>query len=161
VSARGDGEVGHTRVADELASLLRPVGALFSRRRAEIVLGIAVLVTALVGFAVLGAALDDRTITAHQATAQAELLGGSSWARTLVRFTVAGGEVRVPANGVFYPWGLQPGSAITVEYDVTNPDLVRVAGQGALGNAGPLMLVMVVTWLLLGPLAHRLRRRSR
>ena len=116
---------------DELASLLRPVRVTLARRSAEIVLGLAVLITVLVGFAIAGAAVDDRAITANPATAQAEVLDGSSFTRTLVRFTVANGEVRVPERGVFYPRGLQPGSMIPVEYDVTDPDLVRVASNPA------------------------------
>jgi hypothetical protein len=148
-----------TRVTDELASLLRPVGAALSRRRSEIVLGLAVLITVLAAFAVAGAAVDDRAISANPATAQAEVLDGSSFARTLVRFTVANGEVWVPERGVFYPRGLTVGSTVAVEYDVTDPELVRVAGRSALDSAGPLALITLVSWLVLGPLAMWLRRR--
>ncbi len=154
---RDDG--GGTRAVDELASLLRPVGAALSRRAAEIVLGLAVLITLLAGFAVAGAAVDDRAIAANPAIAQAEVLEGSNWARTLVRFTVANGQVWVPERGVFYPAGLRPGSTVAVEYDVTDPEVVRVAGRGAFGSAGPLLLGVLAGWLLLGPLALWLRHR--
>jgi hypothetical protein len=152
-------DVAGTRAVDELASLLRPVRATLARRAAEIVLGLAVLITVLVGFAIAGAAVDDRAIAANPATAQAEVLDGSTFTRTLVRFTVANGEVRVPERGVFYPRGLQPGSMIPVEYDVTDPDLVRVAGRSAFERMGPLLLVAVGSWVLLGPLAWAIRRR--
>ena len=125
-----------TRAVDELASLLRPVRVALARRAAEIVLGLAVLITVLAGFAVAGAAVDDRAIAANPATAQAEVLEGSNFVRTLVRFTVANGEVWVPERGVFYPRGLQPGDTVAVEYDVTDPDLVRVAGRGAVRQHG-------------------------
>jgi hypothetical protein len=148
-----------TRAVDELASLLRPVRKALVRRTAEIVLGLAVLITVLAGFAVAGAAVDDRAIAANPATAQAEVLEGSNFVRTLVRFTVANGEVRVPERGVFYPRGLQPGDAVAVEYDVTDPDLVRVAGRGAFGSTGPLLLAVLGSWVLLGPLALWIRRR--
>ena len=148
-----------TRAVDELASLLRPVRKALVRRTAEIVLGLAVLITVLAGFAVAGAAVDDRAIAANPATAQAEVLEGSNFVRTLVRFTVANGEVRVPERGVFYPRGLQPGDAVAVEYDVTDPDLVRVAGRGAFGSTGPLLLTVLGSWVLLGPLALWIRRR--
>jgi hypothetical protein len=153
------GTGGSTRAVDELASLLRPVGAVLSRRAAEIVLGLALLITVLAGFAIVGAAVDDRSIAANPATAEAEILDGSSFARTLVRFTVANGEVWVPEKGVLYPRGLQPGNKIAVEYDVTNPDLVRVAGRSALNSMGPLLLGVLVSWLLLGPLVLWIRRR--
>ena len=148
-----------TRAIDELASLLRPVGVVLSRRLAEIVLGLAVLITVLSVFAIAGAAVDDRAIAANPATAQADVLEGSSFTRTLVRFTVANGEVWVPERGVFYPRGLQVGSTIAVEYDVTDPDLVRVAGRSALGSMVPLLLSTLVGWLVLGPLALWIRRR--
>lgn len=151
----GDG----TRASDELASLLRPVGAALSRRTAEIVFGLAVLITLLVGFAIAGAVVDERTIAANPATAQAEVLEGSNFMRTLVRFTVANGEVRVPVGGVFYPRGLAPGDRVAVEYDVTDPDLVKVAGRSALGSMGPLLLAVLVGWAVLGPLAYSIRRR--
>jgi hypothetical protein len=148
-----------TRAVDELAWLLRPVRETLARRTAEIVLGLAVLITVLAGFAVAGAAVDDRAIAANPATAQAEVLEGSNFVRTLVRFTVANGEVWVPEKGVFYPRGLQPGSKVAVEYDVTNPDLVRVAGRSALAGMGPLLAGVLVSWLVLGPLAFWIRRR--
>lgn len=150
---------GGTRAVDELASLLRPVKVVLVRRAADIVLGLAVLITVLVGFAIAGAALDDRAIAANPATAQAEVLDGSSFVRTLVRFTVANGEVWVPERGVFYPRGLQPGSTVAVEYDVTDPEMVRVAGRSALGEMGPVLLAVFGSWLLLGPLAWWIRRR--
>lgn len=150
-----------TSAVDEVGLLLRPVGAALSRRVAEIVLGVAVLITLLAAFAVAGAVVDDRAIAANPATAQAEVLEGSNFLRTLVRFTVANGEVRVPEHGVFYPRGLQPGDRVAVEYDVTDPDLVRVAGRGALSSAGPLALAVLATWALLGPLAWAIRRRRR
>ncbi|OLT13411.1 hypothetical protein BJF78_03630 [Pseudonocardia sp. CNS-139] len=110
---------GRTRAVDELASLLRPAGRAVRRKLPEIVAGFAVLVTALAVFAVAGAALNDRAIAANPAIAQAEVLDGSTFFRTLVRFTVANGEAVVPAAGVFYPRGLQVGQSVAVEYDVT------------------------------------------
>lgn len=148
-----------TRAIDELASLVRPVGRAFVARLPEIVAGVAVLVTVLAVLAVAGAALDDRSIDADPGIAQAEVLEGSTFARTLVRFTVARGETVVPEHGVFYPRGLQVGESVAVEYDVGEPDLVRVAGRSALDGVLPLTLGVVVVWAVLGPLALWLRRR--
>ena len=148
-----------TRAVDELASLVRPLGQFVARRAAEIVTVVAVLVTALGVIALVGAAVDDRAIADNRAVAQAEVLEGSTFARTLVRFTVANGEAVVPELGVFYPRGLEPGDSVAVEYDVTDPDLVRVAGRSALDGLLPLTLGLVAVWGVLGPLAIWLRRR--
>jgi hypothetical protein len=156
--ATGTGRTG-TRAVDDLAALVRPAARGIARRLPEIVAGLAVVVTVLALLALVGAALDDRAIGANPAVAQAEVLRGSTFSRTLVRFTVANGEAVVPEHGVFYPRGLQEGDTIAVEYDVTEPELVRVAGRSALDGVVPLGLGVVVMWAVLGPLAVWLRRR--
>ncbi|HET6259303.1 DUF3592 domain-containing protein [Pseudonocardia sp.] len=148
-----------TRAVDELAALVRPAARGVAARLPEIIAVVAVLVTVLAAFAVAGAALDDRAIAANPAVAEAEVLRGWSFSRTLVRFTVANGEAVVPEHGVFYPRGLQEGERVAVEYDVTKPDLVRVAGRSALDGTVPLLLGVLGTWAVLGPLAVWLRRR--
>ncbi|WP_345605963.1 DUF3592 domain-containing protein [Pseudonocardia adelaidensis] len=148
-----------TRAIDELASLVRPIRRFAVNRSAEIVVGIAVLATVLGLLALAGAAVDDRAISANPGYAQADVLDGSTFARTVVRFTVASGETVVPEHGVFYPSGLQVGQSVAVEYDLGNPELVRVAGSSAFGEAGPLALALAAVWAVLGPLALWLRRR--
>lgn len=148
-----------TRAIDELASLVRPLGRFVATRLPEIVAGIAALVTVLAALALAGAALDDRRISDNRAVAEAEVLEGSTFARTLVRFTVANGEAVVPEHGVFYPRGLEVGESVAVEYDVTDPELVRVAGRSAVDGVPPLALGVAVVWAVLGPLALWLRRR--
>lgn len=138
----------------------RRARARVARRLPAIVLGTAVLATVLAGLALAGAALDDRAIAANPAVAEAEVLEGSTFTRTLIRFTVADGEVVVPELGVFYPRGLQVGSTVAVEYDVTEPELVRVAGRSALDGVLPLLLGVLGVWAVLGPLALWLRRRA-
>jgi hypothetical protein len=147
------------RAVDELASLFRPLGRAIAGRLPEIVAGIAVLATVLAALALAGAVIDDRAIAANPAVAEAEVLDGSTFMRTLVQFTVASGEAVVPEHGVFYPRGLQVGDSVAVEYDVTNPDLVRVAGRTALDGVVPLLAGVAVVWLTLLPLALWLRRR--
>ena len=127
---------------------------------AEIVLGLAVLITLLAGFAVAGAAVDDRAIAANPAIAQAEVLEGSNFgphAGPVHRGQRPGVGAR--ARRLLPARACRPGSTVAVEYDVTDPDLVRVAGRGAFGSAGPLLLGVLAGWLLLGPLALWLRRR--
>jgi len=150
---------GRTRAIDELASLVRPLWRFTQTRAAEIVAGIAVLATVLGLLALAGAAVDDRSISANPGYAQAEVLDGSTFARTVVRFTVASGETVAPEHGVFYPTGLTVGESVAVEYDLANPELVRVAGRSALDQAAPLALGITLVWALLGPIAFWLRRR--
>jgi hypothetical protein len=147
------------RAIDELADLLRPAVRVTARRLPEVVFGIALLVSVLAVLALVGATVDDQAIGRNPAVAQAEVLEGSDFSRTLVRFTVANGEAVVPVLGVHYPWGLEVGQTVAVEYDVTKPDLVRVAGRSALASALPLVGIAAAVWVLLGPLAVWLRRR--
>ncbi len=149
-----------TRMIDEVRDLVCPAVRAISRTRAQIVLGIAVVITLLCGFALAGAASDDAKITANQAVAQAEVLEGSTFFRTLVRFPLPNGDVAVPELGVAYPRGLTPGTSVPVEYDVTDALHVRVAGRTALTASAPLLAVIVVTWLIAVPVARRMRRRS-
>ena len=121
-------------------------------------IGFAVVVTLLCGFALAGAAVDDAKITANQAVAQAEVLEGSTFFRTLVRFPLPNGDVAIPELGVAYPRGLTPGTSVLVEYDVTDAVHVRVAGRSALTASAPLLAVIVATWLLALPLARRMKR---
>jgi uncharacterized protein DUF3592 len=150
------------RAADELADLLRPALVVARRRLPEVVVGIALVVTLSAVLAFVGATLDDRMIDANPGVAQAEVLDGSSWDRTLVRFTTATGETVLPALGVYYPGGLAVGQTVAVEYDTTDPDHVRVAGRTALSGLPALLLIAAGTWVVLGPLALWLgRRRAR
>lgn len=150
---------GGPSAVDELAATVRPAVAQVRRRAPEIVLGIAVLVTVLSGLALVGSALDDAAIDRNPATAQAEVLEGSTFLRTLVRFTIANGQAVVPERGVFHPRGLSPGQVVAVEYDVTDPELVRVAGRSTAAGSWPLIVTVVVTWVVLAPLSVWLRRR--
>jgi hypothetical protein len=147
------------RAVDEFADLLRPALRHAHRRLPEGVVGVALVITLAAVLAFVGATLDDRMIDANPGTAQADVLDGSSWDRTLVRFTVANGEAVVPALGVYYPDGLVTGQTVAVEYDVTDPDHVRVAGRSALSGAPKLLLIAGVAWVVLGPVALWLHRR--
>jgi hypothetical protein len=148
-----------TRAIDELAVLVRPAAVLISRKLPEIVLGIAAVLTALAVFALAGAAVDDHTISSDRGVTTAEVLDGSNFLRTLVRFTAVDGQLHVPELGVFYPRGLQPGTTVDVEYNLAHPDLVRVAGRSALDGVLPLGGGVLVAWAVLFPLSRWLRRR--
>ena len=61
---------------------------------------------------------------------------------------------------MLYPGLLSPGQKFLVEYSTLDPDLVRVAGRNA--SVGNLLIavVLVVIWVLAGPLIYLLRRWS-
>lgn len=126
-------------------------------RLRRVVLGAAGAVTGLALLLLLATVLDDRTISANQGTAVADVLsvGRTSAA---ISFTTPDGTTRAPELGVLYPTGLTAGSRIDVEYAVDDPALVRVAGRGATLALVPVASVLVVTWLLAGAGLVALRR---
>lgn len=146
------------RAVDELRATVAPTGAALRRRLPEIVAGFAVLCTVLVGLALIGSAVDDAAIDADLAVADAEVLDGSTFLRTLVGFTLPDGEAVVPERGVFHPRGLAAGDRISVEYAAEQPELVRVAGRGTLSGSWPLLAGLVVVWAACAPLTVWLRR---
>ena len=150
---------GAAVAADELLSALRPVLRVLSKKLPELVVGLGVLLTVLAGFAVAGAAIDDVAIEGDQGFTVAEVLEGSSFARTLIRFTLPNGEAVVPERGVSYPRGLRVGATVGVEYEVADPENVRVAGRSSVDGLGPVLLGVAGVWAVLGPLALWLRRR--
>lgn len=121
------------------------LGALFT------VMGVLVL---------LGASRDDAEIEAHPAVATAEVLPGSDFSRTLVRFTTRGGDTITPEKGVAYPRGLEPGQIVRVEYDSTHPERVRVLGRNASVGELPITLMILAMWAVALPLAFFLRDRQ-
>jgi hypothetical protein len=143
----------------DLAEMALPAVRAVRRRFPEIVLGVALLGTALAALALGGSAVDDAAVNADRGVATAEVLDGSTFSRTLVRFPLANGQAVVPERGVQYPRGLRPGDTVTVEYDLSDPDRVRVAGRSAADRIGPMLLGVAGLWTLLGPLALWLRRR--
>jgi len=144
---------------DELAAEVRPALRVLRRRLPEIMVGLAVLLTVLGGLALVGAAIDDAAIARHRGVAPAQVLEGSSFSRTLVRFTATNGQVVVPDRGVAYPRGLVVGQAVVVEYDLTEPDLARVAGRSALDGVPTMLGGLAGVWVVLGGAAVVLRRR--
>ena len=103
---------------------------------AEIVVGIAVVATALAALALTGAAVDDAAIDADRGIATAEVLD-SSFARTLIRFPSVNGQSVVPERGVQYPRGLATGDTVVVEYALSDPEQVRVAGRSVVDGIVP------------------------
>ena len=142
----------------ELVETVAPALAAVRRRAAGIVVGIALVATCLAALALTGAAVDDAAIDADRGVATAEVLD-SSFSRTLVRFTVAGGQAVVPERGAQYPRGLVTADTVTVEYDLSDPEQVRVSGRSVVDGIVPTLLGVAGVWAVLGPLAVWLRRR--
>ncbi len=150
---------GH--LAHELRLLVLPLVRPVVRHGPEVVIGIAVLLSVLGLLVLVGAARDDVAIEAHLGQATAQVLDGSTWVRTLVRFTTPDGQVHTPELGVAYPRGLRAGELVRVQYDTTKPDLVRVAGRSWVVGLGPVLGGIAVLWALALPLAGWLRARRR
>ena len=84
--------------------------------------------------------------------------------RSAVSFITPDGVTHNPALGVLYPTNLVAGQRIEVEYYRADPDdvelLVRVAGRDATVAIVPAGSVIVVTWLIAGPVLVWLRRKE-
>lgn len=143
----------------ELAGTVAPALRAVRRRASEIVVGLALIVTALAALALAGAAVDDAAIDTDRAVATAEVLDASA-SRTLIRFTGPTGQAVVPERGVQYPRGLATGDTVAVEYDTSDPEQVRVAGRSVVDGIVPVLLGVTGVWAVLGPTAVRLRRRQ-
>lgn len=144
-------------VLDEALALLRPAG----RRAPEIVVVVGVVVSVLLVLVLVGAGRNDAHIDAATGRAVAEVLEGGSRPHVYVRFTTDEGAVLTPEKGVFYPLGLEPGQLVRVEYDRTDPELVRVAGRTWTQGLVPVALGLLVLWAVLGPTAWLLARARR
>jgi hypothetical protein len=142
----------------ELVETLAPALRAIRRRASEIVVSVALLVTALAALALTGAALDDAEITTDRGVATAEVLD-ASFSRTLIQFPLANGQAVVPERGVQYPRGLATGDAVAVEYAVSDPEQVRVAGRSVVDGIVPMVLGVAAVWAVLGPVAVWLRKR--
>lgn len=120
------------------------------------------VVTLLAITLVFAAYRNDATIAENMGTANAEVLS-VGWDRTIIRFDGPNGIVHTSQDGVLYPAGLVVGQRLAVEYDVNNPNLVRVAGRTAQLSLLPASTTILFTWLVAGPLLALLwwvRRRA-
>lgn len=102
---------------------------------------------------VAGAWRNDRQIEANLGVAQAEVLSAGA-RRSTIEFVTPDRVTYRPELGVLYPSELATGMRIYVEYDTTDPDLVRVQDRNALLAIVPAGSIAVVGWLVaLGALA--------
>lgn len=116
------------------------------------------LVTLLGLVLVVAAITEDAKINSHTGRAVAEVVQ-VGFQRTLVKFQTPDGAEHIPSVGVLYPEALEEGQFVQVEYDQTNPELVRVAGRGASLTILPVGSTVLITWLVVIPGVWWVRRR--
>lgn len=125
---------------------------------------VACLVTLQSVLLVLGAWRNDRQIEADMGVAAAEVLDAGP-RRSTIEFVTPDRVTYRPELGVLYPSELDTGMRIYVEYDRSNPDLVRVQDRNASLAIIPAASIAVLGWLaaaaILGGLAVLQRRLDR
>ena len=119
-------------------------------RRVRIgIVAVACLVTLQSVLLVLGAWRNDRQIERHMGVAEASVLDAGP-RRSTIEFVTPDRITYRPELGVLYPSELENGMRIYVEYDVNNPDLVRVQDRNASLAIVPAGSIAVVGWLIAG-----------
>lgn len=98
---------------------------------------------------VAGAWRNDRRIEHNMGVAQAEVLSAGP-RRSTIEFVTPDRVTYRPELGVLYPSELAEGMRIYVEYDRTDPDLVRVQHRTAALAIIPAGSIAVVAWLIGG-----------
>ncbi|NNH75390.1 DUF3592 domain-containing protein [Nocardia uniformis] len=130
------------------------------RRTRTGILIAATAVSALAVLLVLAAWRDDQLISSDMGVATGEVLSAGRL-RSAVIFVTPDGQTHNPKVGVLYPTKLTVGERINVEYQRSDPDLVRVAGRDASVAIIPALSVIVVAWLVALPALWLLRRMGR
>jgi hypothetical protein len=113
------------------------------------IVAVACLVTLQSVLLVLGAWRNDRQIERHMGVAEANVLDAGP-RRSTIEFVTPDRVTYRPELGVLYPSELEDGMRIYVEYDVNNPDLVRVQDRNASLAIIPAGSIAVVGWLIAG-----------
>jgi len=131
---------------------------LIRRIAARSLLALGAIITFLCVALVVGAWTEDVSIDRNTGFANAEVVA-DSFTRTLVRFYTPDGAEHIPQTGVLYPAGLKVGDVVEVEYRQDNPELVRVAGRGAVVTLLPVGLTLLGAWAVLIPSIWALRRK--
>lgn len=98
---------------------------------------------------VLGAWENDRRIESDMGVAAAEVLDAGP-RRSTIEFVTPDRVTYRPELGVLYPSELEPGMRIYVEYDRSDPDLVRVQDRNAALAIIPAASIAVLGWLIAG-----------
>lgn len=111
----------------------------------------ACLVTLQSVLLVAGAWRNDRQIERHMGVAAAEVLDAGP-RRSTIEFVTPDRVTYRPELGVLYPSELDTGMRIYVEYDLNDPDVVRVQDRNAALALIPAGSIAVLGWLIAGVL---------
>ena len=122
-------------------------------------LSVAGLITALGLLLIVAAWTEDAKIDRHTGYTSAKVVS-VTFQRTLVRFQTPDGAEHIPSVGVLYPERLEEGQVVSVEYDQTNPELVRVAGRGVGITLLPVGSTVLITWAIAVPALWWVRKRA-
>ncbi|MBI3225603.1 MAG: DUF3592 domain-containing protein [Mycolicibacterium cosmeticum] len=98
---------------------------------------------------VVGAWVNDGQIERDMGVAAAEVLDAGP-RRSTIEFVTPDRVTYRPELGVLYPSELEAGMRIYVEYDKSNPDLVRVQHRNASLSIVPAGSIAVLGWLIAG-----------
>lgn len=115
----------------------------WSKTAVWVIMGILTLQSILL---VAGAWRNDRQIERHIGVAEAEVLSAGP-RRSTIEFVTPDRVTYRPELGVLYPSELATGMRIYVEYDKTNPNLVRVQNRNASLAIIPAGSIAVAAWL--------------
>lgn len=132
-------------------------GLRWAKTAVWIVMGVTVLESVLL---VAGAWRNDRQIEASMGVAEAAVLSAGP-RRSTIEFVTPDRVTYRPELGVLYPSELADGMRIYVEYDRTDPNLVRVRGRNAALAIVPAGSVAVVGVLVGGLILAVLVRLER
>lgn len=129
------GQISHTRAGRSI-------------RWARIgVMVVTVVMTLQSALLIAGAWRSDLAIESNMGVAAAEVLDAGP-RRSTIEFVTPDRVTYRPELGVLYPSELENGMRIYVEYDRSNPDLVRVQGRTAALSIIPAASVAVLAWLV-------------
>ncbi|MDO5030003.1 MAG: DUF3592 domain-containing protein [Corynebacterium sp.] len=100
---------------------------------------------------VAGCFINDRSIESNMGESVADVRS-VELLRTTVDFVDENGDFQSPPTGLLYPVGLEEGQRVRVEYDRTDPDVVRVAGRKWTLSIIPAASIAVVALIVAAPL---------
>jgi hypothetical protein len=105
------------------------------------------LVTLQSALLVAGAYRNDLAIESNMGVAEAQVLDAGP-RRSTIEFVTPDRVTYRPELGVLYPSELENGMRIYVEYDRSNPELVRVQHRNALLAIIPALSVAILGWMV-------------
>jgi hypothetical protein len=144
-------------VVEQVAPAPTGRGPRVRRIAVRVLLAASALVTGLGLLLMVAAWTEDAKIDERTGRANAKVVS-VSFQRTLVQFQTSDGAEHIPSVGVLYPEALEEGQTVQVEYDLRDPELVRVAGRGASLTVLPVGTTVLATWVIVVPAVLWLRR---